>query len=73
MVTIYHLLCPELTVRWPVNIFSHVIGSLLFFAIPVYVFNVEVPPRYTVATVPDKIVCSIYFIGVAICFVFSAT
>ncbi|KAH9887093.1 hemolysin-III channel protein-like protein Izh2 [Xylariomycetidae sp. FL2044] len=56
-----------------VNIFSHVIGALLFLVIPIYVFNTEIPPRYTVATVADKVVCSVYFIGVAICFVFSAT
>ncbi|KAL1865588.1 hypothetical protein VTK73DRAFT_5196 [Phialemonium thermophilum] len=55
-----------------VNILSHGLGALLFFAIPVYVFNTEIPARYVVATTADKIVCCIYFIGVAVCFVFSA-
>lgn len=54
-----------------VNIFSHLLGALLFFALPLYIFNTEIPPRYTVATVADKLVCSTYFLGVAACFSFS--
>ncbi|KAK4446570.1 hemolysin-III related-domain-containing protein [Podospora aff. communis PSN243] len=54
-----------------VNIYSHAFGAILFAVIPLYVFNTEIPPRYIVATTADKIVLSIYFIGVAICFVFS--
>ncbi|KAK3348975.1 hemolysin-III channel protein-like protein Izh2 [Lasiosphaeria hispida] len=56
-----------------VNIFSHIIGAILFLALPAYVFNVEIPPRYAIATPVDIVVCSVYFIGVGICFVFSAT
>ncbi|KAK0105191.1 hypothetical protein ONS96_004592 [Cadophora gregata f. sp. sojae] len=56
-----------------VNIYSHLIGSLLFFAAPIYIFKTEIPPRYKVATSADIGVCTIYFIGVAICFLLSAT
>jgi len=54
-----------------VNIFSHFIGAVIFFVIPFYVFTTEIPPRYAVATLADKIVCSAYFLGVAVCFLFS--
>ncbi|KAK3377090.1 hemolysin-III channel protein-like protein Izh2 [Lasiosphaeria ovina] len=57
-----------------VNIFSHAVGALVFLALPVYIFSASstTPPRYAVATPADKIVCSIYFLGVAVCFAFSA-
>ncbi|KAK0391629.1 hypothetical protein NLU13_1128 [Sarocladium strictum] len=55
-----------------INIWSHVLGCLLFLAIPIYVFTTEIPPRYKVATTEDIIVCTTYFIGVAICFFLSA-
>lgn len=51
-----------------VNIWSHIAGALLFFALPIWIFNAEIPPRYAVATTADKIACSLYFIGVALCF-----
>lgn len=54
-----------------VNIFSHLTGAILFCAIPYFVFTAEIPPRYAVATLADRIVCSAYFLGVAVCFVFS--
>ncbi|KAK1831040.1 hemolysin-III channel protein-like protein Izh2 [Podospora conica] len=54
-----------------VNIFSHLFGALLFFILPLYIFNTEIPPRYAVATLADKLVCSTYFLGVATCFTFS--
>ncbi|KAI2465239.1 hemolysin-III channel protein-like protein Izh2 [Annulohypoxylon bovei var. microspora] len=54
-----------------VNIFSHIIGALLFLALPLYVFRTEVPPRYRLATTADIIVCSVYFLGVGVCFTFS--
>lgn len=56
-----------------VNIYSHLIGSILFAVLPIYVFRTEIPPRYKVATSADLAVCLIYFIGVAICFLLSAT
>jgi adiponectin receptor len=56
-----------------VNIYSHLIGSFIFAIFPVYFFRADIPPRYKVATHADLIVCSIYFIGVAICFFLSAT
>jgi hypothetical protein len=41
---------------------------MLFAVLPIYFFRTEIPPRYEVATSADLGVCSIYFIGVAICF-----
>ncbi|KAI0835218.1 hemolysin-III channel protein-like protein Izh2 [Hypoxylon sp. FL0890] len=54
-----------------VNIFSHIVGAITFFALPIYVFGIEVPPRYKLATMADFLVCSTYFLGVGICFTFS--
>ncbi|OTA89842.1 hypothetical protein M434DRAFT_47270, partial [Hypoxylon sp. CO27-5] len=54
-----------------VNIFSHIIGALVFLALPMYVFRTEVPPRYKFATMTDILVCSTYFLGVGVCFTFS--
>ncbi|KAF3771033.1 Hly-III related protein, partial [Cryphonectria parasitica EP155] len=54
-----------------VNIYSHVIGALVFLVLPSYVFAVSIPGRYPVATVADVLVCSTYFLGVAVCFVLS--
>ncbi|KAH7264851.1 hemolysin-III related-domain-containing protein [Fusarium redolens] len=56
-----------------VNIWSHILGCILFLVIPVYVFTTEIPPRYKVATREDIAVRTIYFIGVTICFFLSAT
>ncbi|KAH6675656.1 hemolysin-III channel protein-like protein Izh2 [Halenospora varia] len=56
-----------------VNIYSHIIGAIIFLAIPVYFFRTEVPPRYAIATRADILVCCLYFAGVAICFCLSAT
>ncbi|OTB00155.1 hypothetical protein M426DRAFT_15710 [Hypoxylon sp. CI-4A] len=55
-----------------VNIFSHLIGAALFLLLPIYVFKTDFPPRWRVATTADIVVCSIYFLSVGICFVFSA-
>lgn len=54
-----------------VNIYSHIIGAILFLSLPFYIFSTEVPPRYKIATPVDVVVCSIYFIGVGICFALS--
>ncbi|KAK7953202.1 hypothetical protein PG988_013896 [Apiospora saccharicola] len=53
------------------SIFSHVLGALLFLSLPYHIFNTEIPPRYAVATRADVMVCSVYFGGVAICFILS--
>lgn len=45
----------------------------MFLCIPIYVFTTEIPPRYKVATGADIAVCTVYFIGVAICFLLSST
>ncbi|KAL2211219.1 hemolysin-III channel protein-like protein Izh2 [Sarocladium strictum] len=55
-----------------INIWSHIVGCILFLTIPIYVFTTEIPPRYKVATTEDIIVCTTYFIGVAICFFLSS-
>ncbi|KAI0376674.1 hemolysin-III channel protein-like protein Izh2 [Hypomontagnella monticulosa] len=54
-----------------VNIFTHLVGALVFFVLPLYIFKTEIPPRYKIATTADILVCSTYFLGVAICFTFS--
>ncbi|KAK6954566.1 hypothetical protein Daesc_004533 [Daldinia eschscholtzii] len=53
------------------NIFTHVVGAVIFLALPLYVFRTEIPPRYKVATTADILVCSIYFLGVGVCFTLS--
>ncbi|KAI1078754.1 hemolysin-III channel protein-like protein Izh2 [Whalleya microplaca] len=55
-----------------VNIFSHIFGMILFLALPLYIFGTEIAPRYELATPADILVCSIYFLGVGICFALSA-
>lgn len=46
-------------------------GALFFLSLPCSVFRAEIPPRYRVATVPDVVVCSTYFLGVGVCFTLS--
>ena len=55
-----------------VNIHSHLIGSLLFFALPFILYD-ALYPRYETASKADIIVFSTFFFGVAICFLLSAT
>ncbi|KAI0158040.1 hemolysin-III channel protein-like protein Izh2 [Hypoxylon sp. FL1284] len=55
-----------------VNIFSHIIGAVLFLGLPFCIFRTEIPPRYKIATTADVVVCSIYFLGVGVCFTLSA-
>lgn len=54
------------------NIYLHLIGAAIFFALPFCLFWEEIPPRYAIATKVDIVVCLIYFFGVAICFCLSA-
>ncbi|KAH3919625.1 hypothetical protein HBI56_029110 [Parastagonospora nodorum] len=54
-----------------VNIFSHLIGSVLFLALPVPVYR-SLKPRYNTATTADIVVFSTFFFGVATCFALSA-
>lgn len=61
-----------------VNIYSHVVGALIFLALPGCLFNyvdfhfgVALPPRYQVATPADLLVCAAYLFGVAVCFLLS--
>jgi predicted membrane channel-forming protein YqfA (hemolysin III family) len=53
-----------------VNIFSHLIGSLLFFALPFGIYK-ELAPRYASADRADILVFATFFFGVAICFALS--
>ena len=53
------------------KIYSHLIGAALFLALPIYFVETDIPPRYAIATVADIVVCTIYFIGVAVCFCLS--
>ncbi|KAK0612028.1 hemolysin-III channel protein-like protein Izh2 [Immersiella caudata] len=54
-----------------INIYSHALGAIIFATIPLYIFHTEIPPRYAIASPTEVIVTSAFFIGVAICFVFS--
>jgi adiponectin receptor len=58
--------------RNEVNIFSHVLGSALFFLLPIPIYN-AVWPRYATASTADLVVFSTFFFGVATCFALSAT
>ncbi|PSN66376.1 Hly-III related protein [Corynespora cassiicola Philippines] len=55
-----------------VNISSHLVGSVLFFTLPIPVYNM-LQPVYVSASTADIIVFSSFFFGVAICFALSAT
>jgi adiponectin receptor len=63
--------------RWPpeadkgqVNIFSHLFGAALFFALPFILYR-ELGQRYATASKGDTIVFAVYLFGVAICFILS--
>lgn len=53
-----------------VNIFSHFIGLLLFFTLPIGVYK-ELAPRYATADRADVFVFATSFLGAAICFALS--
>ncbi|KKY34715.1 putative hemolysin-iii channel protein [Diaporthe ampelina] len=53
-----------------VNIWSHIIGALIFISLTGFVLT-EIPARYHAATAADVVVCSTYFLGVAVCFALS--
>ncbi|PVH99832.1 Hly-III related protein [Periconia macrospinosa] len=55
-----------------VNIYSHLIGSALFFALPFLVYR-HLRPRYSRAGTADVVVFATFFFGVATCFLLSAT
>ncbi|EUC31237.1 hypothetical protein COCCADRAFT_38652 [Bipolaris zeicola 26-R-13] len=54
-----------------VNIFSHIIGSIIFFTLPMPIYW-SLQPRYATATTADVVVFSTFFFGVAMCFALSA-
>lgn len=56
-----------------VNIHSHTLGALLFLLLPFAIFSSQIPPRYAAATPGEVAVCGVYFAGVAVCFVLSAS
>jgi adiponectin receptor len=55
-----------------VNIYSHLLGSVLFATLPIYMCS-QVYPRCTCAHLGDFVVFSIFFFGIVVCFFFSAT
>lgn len=55
-----------------VNIFSHLIGSILFFSLPFIIYR-ELQPYYESATTADIVVFATFFFGVATCFALSVT
>ena len=61
---------PKLCSPSKVNIWSHLLGSLLFAFLLVY-SHLVFSPRYHKATAGDATALAIYFSGVVICFVLS--
>lgn len=61
-----------LTFRVSVNIYSHVVGAVVFLTTPVYIYQ-ALYSLYPLATRADIVVFSIFFYGVSICFFLSAT
>lgn len=55
-----------------VNIYSHLLGSVLFAVLPVYTYR-ELRIYYPTTQAVDILVFSTFFYGVAICFLLSAT
>jgi adiponectin receptor len=53
-----------------VNIFSHLIGAAIFFALPITLYH-ELRWRYPSASSSDVAVFGTYIFGVAACFTFS--
>lgn len=54
------------------NIHSHLFGSLLFCLLALYTFQ-KLYPRQSSAEVADVVVFAVFFYGVAVCFLLSAT
>ncbi|EQB54246.1 hypothetical protein CGLO_05947 [Colletotrichum gloeosporioides Cg-14] len=54
-----------------INIYSHIIGAILFMSLPFLIFGNPISPRWTTASTSDIVVCSIYAAGVTVCFVLS--
>ena len=55
-----------------VNIYSHLFGSLLFCLLALYTFH-KVYSGQSSAGVVDVVVFAVFFFGVAVCFLLSAT
>jgi adiponectin receptor len=62
---------PYITNNSPVNIYSHLLGALLFALLPIYIYCVAVP-RMGDAKLADLVVFAIFFFGVACCFSLSS-
>ena len=54
------------------NIYSHLLGALLFLALPIWTYWL-LSSRHATATAADYVVFSTFYYGVAICFYLSAT
>ncbi|KAG4034507.1 hypothetical protein MFRU_003g04670 [Monilinia fructicola] len=54
-----------------VNIYSHLLGAILFATLPFVLYR-QIAPRYATAAIADIVVFSTFFFGVAICFLLSA-
>ncbi|KAK3945764.1 hemolysin-III related-domain-containing protein [Diplogelasinospora grovesii] len=55
-----------------VNIYSHIVGAVVFLGLPFYIFSTSIPPRWQIASTVDIIVCTTYLMGVTVCFIFSS-
>ncbi|PQE26750.1 hypothetical protein CJF31_00003440 [Rutstroemia sp. NJR-2017a BVV2] len=54
-----------------INIHTHLLGSILFFTLPIFLYT-SLTTRYPTATTADVFVFSTFFFGVAVCFALSA-
>jgi adiponectin receptor len=52
--------------------FSHLVGSAMFFLLPIPTYN-ALWLRYATASAADKVVFSTFFFGVVTCFALSAS
>lgn len=55
-----------------INIYSHLVGCVIFFSLPLYFYWYYFQPHPD-AQIDDFIIFSVYALGVAVCFAFSAT
>lgn len=55
-----------------INIYSHILGAMIFFFAPIYIY-IFLYSRYPQVAKADVVVFSTFFYGVAICFSLSST
>jgi predicted membrane channel-forming protein YqfA (hemolysin III family) len=65
----YHFIAHKTNFTVPlVNIYTHLFGGLLFAGLPFYIYSTV----YRDGQLGDIVVFTTFFVGVAVCFIFSA-